>query len=228
MRFEVRECVRDSCRFRFPVEPAVEDRPVCPVCGAPVKRAGVYPDTLPEENEEASGNSPLLYGVLDNIRSAFNVGSILRVADGVGLVGLHLCGITPTPENAKVAKTALGAEKLVAWDYHRNVLNAVTNLRAEGVRLVVLERTTGSVSLFDLVLRPDEPVALVVGNEKAGVDPAVRDLADNRAYLPMRGQKESLNVAVAFGIAAYTLRFHLPADPIEALSGPARGEKLLE
>jgi tRNA G18 (ribose-2'-O)-methylase SpoU len=168
--------------------------------------AGVYPAGLPEEDGETGRLSTSLIGVLDNLRSAFNVGSILRIADGVGMAGLHLCGITPTPENPKVAKTALGAEAAVAWDYHRNALHAVAQLQAEGVRLVVLERTVGAVSLFDLDFRPGVPVALVVGNEKAGVDPAVRDVADDLAYLPMRGQKESLNVAVAFGIASYILR----------------------
>lgn len=161
---------------------------------------------------------PPFIGILDNIRSAFNVGSIFRIADGAGLSKLLLCGITATPENPKVAKTALGAQSHLDWTYSPNILAPIDALRAEGYRLIVLESTADATSLFDPTLlapaagagsdfhRTDRPLALVVGNEVSGVDPMVLSRADQIIQVPMLGTKESLNVAVAFGIAAYWLQ----------------------
>ncbi len=146
--------------------------------------------------------------MLDNIRSTYNVGSIFRAADGAGLRHLHLCGITPTPENPKVAKTALGAEKSVSWDYHRNSIIAAQELKEHGFRVICLEASPRARSIFDLDPSINEhPILLVAGNEITGVDPDLLAISDQVVWIPMQGQKESLNVALAFGIAAYTLRY---------------------
>ncbi len=151
---------------------------------------------------------PPRVALLENIRSIFNVGAIFRIADGAGMQHLYLTGITATPEHPKVAKTALGAETAVPWSYYPNGLEAAQALRAQNFQLWALEGGSRAVSLFSL--RNEEltrPVALVAGNEVAGVDPGILELCERVVYIPMQGSKRSLNVAVAFGIAAYFLAF---------------------
>lgn len=154
-----------------------------------------------------------MLAILDNIRSAQNVGGIFRTADGAGLQKLWLCGITPNPaDNAQIAKTALGAEQTVPWEHAPSTVALVEELKAQDVIILALEAAPGSTSLFYYTLpKADTPIALVVGSEPAGVDPAVLAQADTTLSLPMAGIKGSLNVAVAFGIAVYTLRFGKPA-----------------
>lgn len=146
--------------------------------------------------------------LLDNIRSTYNVGSMFRTADGAGLRRLYLCGVTPTPGNPKIVKTALGAEGVISWSYNRNGLDMALALKEKGMRLWALESTSRAVSLFsdgDIVQGP--PILLVVGNELSGVDPEILDACDRIVAIPMQGHKQSLNVAIAFGIAVYYLRF---------------------
>jgi tRNA G18 (ribose-2'-O)-methylase SpoU len=146
--------------------------------------------------------------LLDNIRSVFNVGNMLRTADGAGIRHMHLCGITPTPHNRKLAKTGLGAERFVPWTHHRNGLAAAVSLKKQGLRLWGLEGGSRSESLFSLgVDLQGPPIVLVVGSEISGVDPSILEHCDRVLCLPMQGVKNTLNVAVAFGIAAYYLRF---------------------
>jgi len=148
-----------------------------------------------------------LSAVLDNIRSIHNVGSMFRTADGAGLDRLYLCGITATPEHPRLPKAALGAETAVPWTYQPNAVDVVFALKVQGVTIWALERATDaseSLSLFDQGSAP-LPLALIVGNEKAGVDPELLAFADGIYSLPMRGHKTSLNAAVAFGIATYYL-----------------------
>ena len=154
-----------------------------------------------------------MLAILDNIRSAQNVGGIFRTADGAGLQKLWLCGITPNPaDNAQISKTALGAEQTVPWEHAPSTVSLVEELKAQDVIILALEAAPGSTSLFSYTLpKADKPIALVVGSEPAGVDPAVLAQADTTLSLPMAGSKGSLNVAVAFGIAVYTLRFGKPA-----------------
>jgi tRNA G18 (ribose-2'-O)-methylase SpoU len=145
--------------------------------------------------------------LLDNIRSIYNVGAIFRTADGVGIRHLHLCGLTATPEHAKVRKTALGAEQAVPWTYYRNSLEAVTQLKARGMHLWALESYPDARSLFEVAHElVSYPTVLVVGNEVSGVDPGILAQCHGKVSLPMHGVKESLNVAVAFGAAVYVLR----------------------
>lgn len=146
-----------------------------------------------------------LYLVAVDIRSLFNVGALFRSCDAFGVAKLYLCGYTGTPPRAEITKTALGAERTVPWEYHRQTLRLLKRLKADGVPIVALEQTRRSIPLPRY--RPRFPLALVVGNEVTGVSPATRRLADDVVAIPMHGAKESLNVAVAAGVALYALRF---------------------
>ena len=144
--------------------------------------------------------------LLDNIRSAWNVGSILRSADGFGFRHAYLCGITPTGDNEAVTKTSLGAEDSVPWSYHNDAVKLVKGLRKEGWRICALEDDRRSISLSQFPHAPfPSPIVLLIGNEVSGVDPELLDLCDEIFYIPMLGEKKSFNVAIAFGIAAYAL-----------------------
>ena len=148
--------------------------------------------------------------ILDNIRSAYNVGTIIRTADGLGVKKLYLCGITPDPGTKDtISKTALGAEIIIPWEYQPNGLTVASALKEQGYNLLALERTRTSIVINDYHLDPSDQqtIALVLGNEKAGVDPGIISLCDAVIALPMMGKKASLNVAVAFGAAAYWLSF---------------------
>ena len=139
-----------------------------------------------------------------------NVGSMFRSADGAGVDRLLISGFTAHPPRAEISKTALGAEEHIAWEYWSRAAEGVASLRQQGYRVIGLEKTDASVELESLLLAEplEGPVAFVVGHEVEGVSAAVRAACDQVAHLPMRGQKDSLNVAVAFGLAAYTLRRH--------------------
>ncbi|MCP4140502.1 MAG: RNA methyltransferase [Chloroflexi bacterium] len=147
---------------------------------------------------------------LDNLRSLYNVGSIFRTAEAVGISHVHLCGMTPTPDNPRLAKTAIGAEKIIAWDYHKNGLIAAKKLRDDGFSLWAIEGGAEATPLFETDISQDrQKIVLIIGNELAGVDPEILSLCERVLYIPMEGNKESLNVTVAFGIAAYFLRYPL-------------------
>jgi tRNA G18 (ribose-2'-O)-methylase SpoU len=149
--------------------------------------------------------------LLDNIRSAWNVGSILRSADGFGFTQAYLCGITPTPDNEAVTKTSLGAEDSVPWSYHKDAVKLVKGLRAEGWKVYALEDDKRASPLeaggLPSQMHESAPLlrVLIVGNEVTGVDLELLDLSDHIFYIPMRGEKKSFNVAIAFGITAYAL-----------------------
>jgi len=142
--------------------------------------------------------------VLNNIRSLHNVGTIFRTADGAGVEKIWLCGITGYPPQGGIAKTALGAEDHVAWEYREDVLGLIKELKDAGYQIVLLEQMHGSIA-HD-VFRPKSPVCLVVGNEIDGVTETLQSLSDAAIEIEMDGIKNSLNVAVAFGIAVFQLR----------------------
>jgi len=144
--------------------------------------------------------------VLNNVRSLYNVGSIFRTADGAGCEKLWLCGITGIPPAGKIAKTALGAEETVPWEYSRQAAGPVRDLKERGYHIVLLEQTVKSIPCQDF--RPEGPVCLVAGNEITGVSDELLSLCDTSVEIEMAGIKNSLNVAVAFGIAAYSLRYN--------------------
>ncbi len=149
--------------------------------------------------------------LLDNVRSVFNVGSIFRSADGAGFTEVYLCGVTPTPANPKLRKTALGAELAVAWVSRPNAVTLAQELAAAGRTLWALEECDGSESLL-AAPPPPAGLVLVVGSEVTGVDPDLLLLCARTFAIPMRGAKRSLNVATAFGVAAVLLSNH-PALP---------------
>ena len=150
--------------------------------------------------------------LLDNIRSAWNVGSILRSADGFGFSHAYLCGITPTADNESVTKTSLGAEDSVPWSYHKDAVKMVKGLKSEGWKVYGLEEDQRAIPLESVSLPPkvqgrDSALQiLIVGNEVTGVDPELLDLCDQIFFIPMLGEKKSFNVAIAFSVAAYALR----------------------
>jgi len=142
--------------------------------------------------------------VVHDVRSAYNVGSIFRTADSAGLARVVLTGFTATPSHKGVAKTALGAEDAVPWVHVEDIAHALAGLRAEGYTIAALERAEGAVRPRDI--DPGAfPMALLLGNEVHGVPRHLLDQADLVIGLPQYGIKASLNVSVAFGIAAYGL-----------------------
>jgi 23S rRNA (guanosine2251-2'-O)-methyltransferase len=146
--------------------------------------------------------------MLDNIRSVFNVGSILRTADGAGVQHFYLGGITPTPDQPKIGKTALGSETIVSWTQTWNTHQTCLELKNKGYRLWALEESLDALPINECAREmPKDPILLIMGNEVSGVDGEVLSLCDRIFWIPMVGTKRSLNVAVAFGIAIYTVRF---------------------
>jgi 23S rRNA (guanosine2251-2'-O)-methyltransferase len=141
--------------------------------------------------------------LLDNIRSAFNVGSFFRTADAASIKRLLLCGITSHPPHKGVLKTALGAEETVPWEYRENPVEAAILLRQRGYELAVIETGVHSVDLFDWA--PRFPVCVVFGNELDGVGRELVAVCDTHVRLPMLGLKHSLNVSTAGGIVIYEL-----------------------
>lgn len=205
------QCTAVSCRLRFPAPAEASQAQTCPICGQPTavvthptnahgSHVSIYPPPT---------NLPPIELLLDNIRSVYNVGSILRTADGAGVRRVHLCGITATPEHPKLAKTALGADETVPWTASRNAVDTAVSLREKGYRLWALEDTPTAVPLFaaDVGTKNDPPLVLIVGNEVTGVDPDLLALCDQILFLPMQGRKRSLNVTIALGTAVYYLLY---------------------
>lgn len=157
--------------------------------------------------------------VVYNVRSALNVGSILRTADGLGVAKVYLCGYTPYPSgqgdtrlphlaaktSRQIHKTALGAEDSVIWHYGPDVQKTFDKLKAQGYELVALEQTDEAIDLRKL--NPDGQIALIVGSEVGGLPQTVLGICDRQVYIPMSGKKESFNVAVAAAIALYHLKY---------------------
>jgi tRNA G18 (ribose-2'-O)-methylase SpoU len=158
--------------------------------------------------------------LLDNVRSLWNVGSIFRTADACGVREIVLSGITGCPPRVQISKTALGAEHAVAWRYRADALHALTELVEQGYTPVAVETSARSMPL-DRFAWPS-PVCLVIGNEVAGVGPDLLDGCGRHVSIPMRGVKDSLNVAVAFGIVAHHVGGVLErAQPAAATESPA-------
>ena len=141
--------------------------------------------------------------ILDNIRSLYNVGSIFRTSDAAGVEKLYLCGITGVPPRAEIQKSALGADQSVPWEYHKNPVDVVKQLKSEGFGIVVLEHTDQRKNYYEA--NYEFPLCLVVGHEIAGVSEEIVALADSAIEIPMFGVKQSLNVSVAYGIAIYEI-----------------------
>lgn len=205
--FQIRLC--PNCGLRYPLTKNNPFGERCPLCLGETKIISEYPF----EQESIANSARLadeikLSVLLDNIRSAWNVGSIFRSADGFEFRHAYLCGITPTPDNADVRKTALGAEQFVTWSAHKNVVELAAQLKKQGVEIWALELTQNSTPINSIASakQKSSEIVLAVGNEVTGIDPGLLELADRVVHLPMRGQKRSFNVAVAFAVAAQILR----------------------
>jgi tRNA G18 (ribose-2'-O)-methylase SpoU len=159
-------------------------------------------EKLPRKNKPSAKAGKRLVVVCHNIRSAYNIGSIFRTADGAGVAKVYLTGYTPAPPHAGISKTALGAEKFVNWEKISKLDTAIKKLKKEKYELAAVEQNTKSTS-YDF-FKPKGKVALILGNEVRGLSSAILRRCDKIIEIPMRGEKESLNVAVAFGIAVYS------------------------
>ena len=144
--------------------------------------------------------------VLDNIRSAHNVGSAFRTADCLGIDKLYLCGICATPPSAEIHKSALGAEESVPWEYAQDTLEVIARLRAEGYTIVSAEQTTNSVKLDNFSPAPERKYAVIFGNEVDGVSQEAVDASDFSLEIPQYGTKHSFNVSVSIGIILWSFR----------------------
>jgi len=138
--------------------------------------------------------------ILDNVRSLHNVGSVFRTSDAFLVEAVYLCGITSTPPQAEIHKTALGAESTVNWLYFEDTLEAVTELREKGYTIFAIEQAEGSTKLPDLNLYQSEKYAVILGNEIKGVQQVVVDNCDGCIEIPQFGTKHSMNVSVTAGI----------------------------
>lgn len=158
--------------------------------------------------------------ILSDIRSGHNVGSIFRTVDAAGCTKLFLCGITPTPldrfgrPRSDIAKVALGAEGWVPWEYAASCTRLLGHLKKDGYTILALEQNARSISYasFRLSRKQWQKTALVLGNEVEGLSRAILNRADHIVEIPMHGRKESLNVAVAFGIVVFN--YALPLSPL--------------
>jgi len=141
--------------------------------------------------------------VLDNVRSALNVGSIFRTADAFRIKRMVLCGITATPPSAEIRKTAIGAEVSVDWVHYQSSVEAVTELKSLGYTILAIEQARESVMIDRMDLTGCQKVALIFGNEVKGVDDRLMSLCDMCIEIPQFGTKHSLNVSVSAGIAIW-------------------------
>ncbi|RAL57590.1 hypothetical protein BLD25_01505 [Candidatus Gracilibacteria bacterium GN02-872] len=141
--------------------------------------------------------------LLDSIRSMQNVGAIFRNADGAGFTKVILTGTTPTPPRNDIAKTALGSDTFIDWEYYQDPFEILEKLKSDGFKIYSVELDKRSIDYKELFTKNNEKVCLVMGNEIVGVNPKILDLSDEIVVIPMRGKKESLNVSVAAGIVMY-------------------------
>ena len=147
--------------------------------------------------------------ILHNIRSVHNVGSIFRTCDAAGIDEIILCGYTPQPidrfgkERSDLAKVALGAQKSVKWSFVEDIKEVIADLKNEGFEVIAIEQAENSVDYKDVEV--GERTALILGNEPDGIEKEVLDMCDQIAEIPMKGEKESLNVSVTAGIALFRI-----------------------
>ena len=142
--------------------------------------------------------------ILDNVRSAINVGSIFRTSDAFLIENIILCGITATPPDKEIRKAALGSTDSVKWEFFENTIDAVSRLKAEGYHIIGIEQADKSTMLNDIRL-PNKPIAIIMGNEVTGVAQEVMDVCNTVIEIPQFGTKHSLNISVTSGIVIWEL-----------------------
>ena len=153
------------------------------------------------EKQVKSLNRTPVYVVLDNIRSALNVGAVFRTCDAALVEKLYLCGITAYPPHNKIPKTAIGATDVVPWEHHKSTVDVIKELKEKGVQIVSVEIAEGSVNYTDFKF--EKPTAIVLGHEISGVSEEVMKLSDAIVEVPMLGRAHSLNIATTTGIVLY-------------------------
>lgn len=151
-----------------------------------------------------SDKTPLIL-VLDDIRSLHNIGSVFRTADAFLIEKIILCGITATPPNKEIHKTALGATETVAWEHHESVLQVIENLKKQNVVTLAIEQVESAIFLQDFKVEKNQKYALVFGNEVYGVAQEAVAICDGCIEIPQLGTKHSLNIAVSAGIVVWDL-----------------------
>lgn len=166
-----------------------------------------HEEILSRQKEKLRTTRLPFHVVLNDIRSLYNVGSIFRTSDAVGVEKIWICGITGSPPSSMISKTALGAEEKVPWEYRSNIEDLLKELKQNSFQLVLLEQMEQSVAYDEFI--PKAPVCLIVGNEIEGVSGQILSYCDKAVEIEMVGLKNSLNVAVAFGIMAYQMRHQL-------------------
>lgn len=156
--------------------------------------------------EEFKGMAKLpMVVILDNVRSCHNIGSVFRTSDALLIEKIYLCGITTTPPDKEIRKTALGAENTVEWEYHESTLALVDQLKASGYTIAAIEQVEKSISLTDFYPNKEGKLALIFGNEVKGVAQEVVDQCDLTLEIPQYGTKHSFNVSVCVGIVLWDL-----------------------
>jgi tRNA G18 (ribose-2'-O)-methylase SpoU len=167
----------------------------------------------PEEFILAEKNKIIV--VLENIRSAYNVGSVFRTADAFLLNCIHLCGYTAYPPHKEIKKTALGADETVNWKRFDNAKNAIEDLRSDGYQIFAIEQAENSIALnkYEFPDQPNKKIALIFGNEVKGVEQSTIECCDGCIEIPQLGMKHSLNISVAAGIVLWEiLRTRMGSD----------------
>lgn len=217
-------CPYPECQEKFSADlPAGRTKTVCPSCNRAITaRLDAVFTTLEREQEKRKrmglqnsnneakcgpGYEEKFVALVEDVRSLFNVGAIFRTADGAGMDKIYMCGITGAPPRKEIEKVSLGAENTVNWEWTFGCVQILRDLKKRGFLIVALEKTENSLPLSELLHsgKIAKPLCLIVGNEVSGVSAEALALSDIVADLPMKGMKESLNVSVAFGIAAYAL-----------------------
>lgn len=170
-----------------------------------IKNRKLVNDELNRQSVEEYKSAPKLpvVVVLDNIRSLNNVGSVFRTSDALMVDKVYLCGITGTPPDKEIHRTALGAENSVRWEYHAETIKAIMGLKEQGYKVVAVEQAENSCSLISYQPVPGDRYALVFGNELRGVEQAVVDLSDECIEIPQFGTKHSFNISVSVGIVLW-------------------------
>jgi tRNA G18 (ribose-2'-O)-methylase SpoU len=156
------------------------------------------------EDFKTSKKSPISI-VLDDIRSLHNIGSVFRTSDAFLVEKIYLCGITASPPNKEIHKTALGATETVVWEHHENVLDVISNLKKENISVFAIEQVENSIFLNNFEVENDKKYALVFGNEVFGVSQKAIEICDGTIEIPQLGTKHSLNIAVSAGIVVWDL-----------------------
>lgn len=151
---------------------------------------------------------PSLCFLVDNMRSPFNIGSLFRIADALGVEKIYLTGESITPPNDKIRKNSRAADKYIAYDYRSDAMSVVSELKISGYRIISLELTNESIPLHQLRL-DERNICLILGSENEGIGKNLLDASDSIVMIPMQGQNESMNVATAAAIAVYEIKRQL-------------------